>query len=375
MKIGILTHPLDYNYGCLLQAFALQKTIREMGHEVITINRYSNPHRPFMVLLKGWIHRFVLRIIKHQDVSLCWNPIESLETKRILSSNTQKFVDRNIVNTGAVLPRDLQRIDEEYKFEAYVVGSDQVWLPHFSLNCFLNFVHRNNVKRIFYAASSGSRSFVDDPKILNECNELVKNFSGISVREDSLIPLVEKYLGREAIQVLDPTLLLSSKDYINACGDQIEQEPVIFSYILDKTEDKQILVDKVTHQLGLPVVHGSVEQDYVKGKGMDINKCIYPSVDSWIMNMSRAKFVVTDSFHGTCMSIVFRKPFVAFGNEGRGLNRFLSLLRLFGMENRLIVNSSEFNDAFYNSIDTNVLNDRIKELQSISITYLKKNLQ
>ena len=142
-----------------------------------------------------------------------------------------------------------------------------------------------------------------------------------------------------------------------------------------KTEDKQILVDKVTHQLGLPVVHGSVEQDYVKGKGMDINKCIYPSVDSWIMNMSRAKFVVTDSFHGTCMSIVFRKPFVAFGNEGRGLNRFLSLLRLFGMENRLIVNSSEFNDAFYNSIDTNVLNDRIKELQSISITYLKKNLQ
>ena len=375
MKIGILTHPLDYNYGCLLQAFALQKTIREMGHEVVTINRYSDPHRPFKVLLKDWIHRLKSRVIKHQHVSLCWNPIESLDTKRVLASKTQLFVDRNIVNTGIVLPKDLKRIDEEYKFDAYVVGSDQVWLPHFSLNCFLNFVQRDNVKRFFYAASTGAQSFADNPLILQECRELVKKFSGISVREDNLIPLVKTTLNREAILVLDPTLLLSSQDYLNTCNQEIESEPVIFTYILDKTEDKQCLIEKIKDKLNLPIVRGSVEKDYVKGKGMDIHECIYPPVENWISNLSRAEFVVTDSFHGTCMSIVFRKPFVVFGNESRGLNRFLSLLRLFGMENRLILKSSEFNDSFYKSIDTNDLNNRIKELQSISISYLQKNLQ
>lgn len=375
MKIGILTHPLDYNYGCLLQAFALQKTIREMGHEVVTINRYSDPHRPFKVLLKDWIHRLKSRIIKHQDVSLCWNPIESLNTKRVLSSKTQLFVDRNIVNTGIVLPKDLNKIDEEYKFDAYVVGSDQVWLPHFSLNCFLNFVQRDNVKRIFYAASTGAQSFADNPLILQECRELAKKFSGFSVREDNLIPLVKTTLNREAIQVLDPTLLLSSQDYLKTCNQEIESEPVIFTYILDKTGDKQLLIEKIASKLNLPIVRGSVGKDYVKGSGMNIHDCIYPPVEKWISNLSRAKFVVTDSFHGTCMSIVFRKPFVVFGNESRGLNRFLSLLRLFDMEGRLILKSSEFNDSFYKSIDTVDLDNRIKELQSISISYLQKNLQ
>ena len=54
MRIGILTHPLDYNYGCLLQAFALQKTLIEMGHEVVTINRYTDPHKSFCFLLRSW---------------------------------------------------------------------------------------------------------------------------------------------------------------------------------------------------------------------------------------------------------------------------------------------------------------------------------
>ena len=375
MKIGIFTHPLDYNYGCLLQAYALQKTLKSMGHEVVTLNRFTDPNQPFKKLLKNWCVRFMQRFVKHKNVPLCWNIVETMDIKHTLSANTQRFVDRNIVNTGPIFPKDLQAIDEKYLFDAYVVGSDQVWLPHFSLNAFLDFVHRDNVKKLFYAASSGRQTFADNPEIASKCKELSKSFSGISVREDTLIPIVKNVLGRDAIQVLDPTLLLEAKDYLGACIEKEVTTPIVFTYILDKTEDKQKLIDRVQKDLDLSIVSGSVEKDFKKGTGMIIQNCIYPSVDHWLLNMSRAKFVVTDSFHGTCMSIVFRKPFVVFGNEERGLNRFLSLLRLFGMENRLIVKSSEFNNAFYNSIDTNVLNDRIKELQSISITYLKKNLQ
>lgn len=374
MKIGILTHPLDYNYGCLLQAYALQKTIKSMGHEVVTINRFSNPKVAFLAQFKNWAKRIASYYIKGNNVRLCWNPNLTMDMKRILFSKTQKFVDRNIANTGIVLPSDLERIDKEYQFDAYLVGSDQVWLPNFSLDCFLDFVHRDNVKRIFYAASTGSSSFADIPSLAIKCKALSKKFSGISVREDSLIPVVKKNLGRDAIQVLDPTLLLDAKDYLAACVEREDSSPIIFTYILDKTKDKKSLVDKVQKELHLPVVAGSVEKDYERGKGMDIKKCIYPSVDHWILNMARAKFVVTDSFHGTCMAITFRKPFVVVGNKARGLNRFLSILRLFNLENRLITDSTQFSSSFFSQLDNKYISELLKKKRTEAIDFIKKNI-
>lgn len=374
MKIGILTHPLDYNYGCLLQAFALQKTIKSMGHEVVTIDRFSDPRVAFFSQFKNWMKRIAAHYIKGKNVRICWNPNLTMDMKCTLFSQTQKFVDRNITNTGIVFPSDLERIDKEYQFDAYVVGSDQVWLPNFSLNCFLDFVHRDNVKRIFYAASTGSTSFADVPSLAMKCKNLSRKFSGISVREDSLLPVVKKALGRDAIQVLDPTLLLDAKDYLAACVEKEDDSPIIFTYILDKTDDKQVLVDNVQKNLHLPIVAGSVEKDYERGKRMDINKCIYPSVDHWILNMARAKFVVTDSFHGTCMAITFRKPFVVVGNKACGLNRFLSVLRLFNLENRLITDSTQFSSSFFSQLNNDSISELLEKKRKEAIDYIKRNI-
>ena len=374
MKIGILTHPLDYNYGCLLQAFALQKTIKSMGHEVVTIDRFSDPRVAFFSQFKNWMKRIAAHYIKGKNVSICWNPNLTMDMKRTLFSKTQKFVERNITNTGIVFPSDLKMIDEKYQFDAYVVGSDQVWLPHFSQNCFLDFVERDNVKRIFYAASTGSTSFADVPSLAMKCKNLSRKFSGISVREDSLLPVVKKALGRDAIQVLDPTLLLDAKDYLAACIEKEDDSPIIFTYILDKTDDKQVLVDKVQKELHLPIVAGSVENDYERGKRMDINKCIYPSVDHWILNMARAKFVVTDSFHGTCMAITFRKPFVVVGNKIRGLNRFLSVLRLFNLENRLITDSTQFCSFFFSQLNNDSISELLEKKRKEAFDYIKINI-
>lgn len=124
----------------------------------------------------------------------------------------------------------------------------------------------------------------------------------------------------------------------------------------------------------LPVVAGSVEKDYERGKGMDINKCIYPSVDHWILNMARAKFVVTDSFHGTCMAITFRKPFVVVGNKARGLNRFLSILRLFNLENRLITDSTQFSSSFFSQLDDDSISELLGKKRKEAIDYIKANI-
>ena len=124
----------------------------------------------------------------------------------------------------------------------------------------------------------------------------------------------------------------------------------------------------------LPVVAGSVEKDYERGKGMDIDKCIYPSVDHWILNMARAKFVITDSFHGTCLAITFRKPFVVVANEARGLNRFLSLLRLFNLENRLITDSTQFSPSFYSQLDDKYISTLLEKKRTEAIDFIKNNI-
>ncbi len=368
MKIGILTHPLDNNYGCLFQAFALQKVLRDNGHDAITINRHSNKRPSILIRVKSWIKRIYYRIVKHQNVSIRWSLNATHGDLQSLTLNTMQFVERNIKNTGVVYSKDLGQIDKSYMFDAYVVGSDQVWLPHFAIDAFLNFVKRDDVIRIFYAASTGAVSFADAPKILSKCQRLVKKFSAISVRESNLIQISEKYLNKPAIQVLDPTLLLSAEDYIKTCIESENDEPAVFAYILDGTEDKYKLLNTVSRKLNLPVIEGN------KNTNSDEDDA-WPSVDHWIRGIQNARFVVTDSFHGTCMSIVFRKPFVVVGNKARGLNRFISLLKMFCLEDRLITNSSDFNDSFFDSLNVKVINEILQKERDKSLSFLFNNLK
>ena len=341
MKIGIFTHPLDYNYGCLLQAYALQITLKKLGHEVVTLNRFTDTSKPFSKHFYDWAYRIYSKYVRGRKVSVLWNPFLSAKEFEILCKKTSLFVNRNISNTGIVYDRDLPLVDAKYLFDAYVVGSDQVWLPHFCPSSFLDFVNRSGVKKEFYAASAGKQSFANSAEKTARCRELVKSFSGVSVRETRLIQIAKDYLGVDAVLVLDPTLLLDASDYLNACIETTSDEPVLFTYILDKTDDKKKIVETVNKELHLNVVSGTVEQDYKKGCGMRIEDYVYPSVDHWILNLNRSNYVVTDSFHGTCMSIIFRKPFVVIGNVERGLERIKSLLQLFGLENRLVANSDD----------------------------------
>lgn len=373
MKIGILTHPLDYNYGCLLQNFALQTTLRRLGHDAITINRYSAPPS-FYILLKSWISRVILKILGRKNVSLAWNQHVDCSTLDYLSKETNKFVKKNIKCTERIYPDKLKAIDKQYLFDAYVVGSDQVWLPHYSKDAFLSFVKRKNVKKVFYAASAGSSNFSIDPKLVKKCKKLVRDFAGVSVREDTLLSVAKEYLGINAQLALDPTLLLEMNDYLDVCDNEPANTPSIFVYILDKSLTKKEVIEKVKSDLNIPVSNGTVDVDYVKGCNAELDDYVYPSVDSWIWKLAKSNFVVTDSFHGTCMSIVFRKPFVVIGNPERGLDRFKSLLKMFDMEKRMITNVSEFNNKLYEGLGDNV--ERVlKEEKNDSLRFLKDSLE
>ena len=372
MRIGILTLPQETNYGGILQAFALQRTLRKMGHDAITIDRHNRKGYS-----SGWMHvaGYCKRMVQHylqgkKSVSTKWNPFVSEEEYAKLSSETQAFIDRNIKLTKRVFSDELAAIEKEYRFDAYVVGSDQVWQDFYCPASFLDFVHRPDVKRVTYAASCNRSSFLNNPAKVRVCGELAKQFSGISVREDYLVAQCKEKLGIDVQWVLDPTMLLSPSDYIEASENRVGDEPVIFSYILDTDENKTAAINALASKLGLPVVCGN------RSAGRRNEGSVYPSVDDWIQNLNRSKYVITDSFHGTVFSILFNKPFIAIGNTKRGIARFQSLLGRFGLEDRLVldVSSSNLLEILQRKVDFSVVNSLIESERVKSMDFLVKAL-
>lgn len=372
MKIGILTHPIETNYGGLLQAFALQKVLKELGHEVYTIDRYNKiEYNSIFEQFLGFVKRNKEYYIDQKQVATAWNPFLTESEKDILSSETIGFVKRNIQVTRKVESHQLHQIDKEYLFDAYVVGSDQVWLPGYCPTSFLDFVKRKDVIKMFYAASAGKRSFADDNRLCATCRLLAQSFNGISVREDKLVQLSKDKLGRNAELVLDPTFLLMPKDYISAIKTtKISRENTLFVYLLDKEKFKLDIIDNVCSLLGLTPYYANVEEYYLKGVSKDIRKCIFPSVDSWIENLNNAKFVITDSFHGTALSILFNKQFLSIGNTNRGIDRFYSLLGTFNLTDRLVLKNSDYQRTISKIIDYDITNMILASLRKKSIKYI-----
>ena len=135
-----------------------------------------------------------------------------------LANKPKSFIDKYLHVIDVNVPITENSIND-YNFDGYIVGSDQVWRPRYCkktlMNNFLDFTNGINVKRLSYAASFGVDSWEFTKDETTKCAELIKTFNAISVREASAVDLCKQYLGVESKQVLDPTLLLSSEDYIN----------------------------------------------------------------------------------------------------------------------------------------------------------------
>ena len=373
--------PLQNNYGGLLQNWALQQTLIRLGHKPVTID-WEGSRTPLWYTYASRCKYFILRNLGLSTVRPIYRPDES--ERSIISQHTQRFVDENICRTKIV------RINESFlhaaieeKVDAFIVGSDQVWRPCYSkgrlIDMFLGFADSLNIKRVAYAVSFGVDKWEYSEETTRACAELVKKFNLITVREDSAIGLCNKYLNIKASQVLDPTLLLEKKDYIELIRKYKEfvSPGNLFCYILDQTLEKQTYINKLVEKYRLIPFDAmpkhsssSLMKSHVK---FDIDNCIYPPVTQWISSFMDAKMVICDSFHGCVFSIIFNKPFWVLANNRRGNTRFSSLLKLFGLENRMIDATMEIdiNDA----IDWNKVNETIERLKEKSISLLQDGLE
>lgn len=381
MKIGILTQPLHNNYGGLLQTFALQKILRDSGHEPVTINILPATINVGYQLVRNVGARFVKKYIFRQKIGSVIPFIPTKEEKQIIGQHSQEFISENIQTTKPLEADKIKQIDLN-SYEAFIVGSDQVWRPAYSPNItayFLDFIpKKSKIKRIAYAASFGVDHWEFNQKQTALCKVLAKRFDAISVREDSAINLCRDYLHAESTHLPDPTLLLNSDDYIQlTIGKKISSNKhSLMLYILDRNLEKEAIINKIQRQLNLPINSVMPSKTFSKANRKDIDQCIFPPVAQWIKGFNDADFVVTDSFHGTVFSIIFNKPFISIANKQRGTTRFTSLLKLFGLEKRLVYSETDISpELIATPIDYESVN-KIREDKKIqAISFLTEHLR
>lgn len=358
MKIALLNLPVDNNFGGNLQRYALVKTLQNMGHDVVHINLRFDFPCPLVRKLWRMFKCFVSNCLH-----LRWKPLlPEWEYKRSLRY-IDVFYNRYIPHTKAFARDFREQFQSLPKFDAYIVGSDQVWRKSmtkgndYGLSLYFFDFLQDNQKRIAYGVSLGSSKIeLSDDEIIG-LRSLYEKFSAVSVREQSALQMFEsfRWTTPKAENVLDPTLLLTSSDYSqlidNAQTKQCKGD--MFCYILDMDDEKKLKISQLEKEMKLTSFMYTID---TKPKKM-------VSIEQWLRAFRDSKFVVTDSYHGLIFSIIFHKPFYLFRNEIRGNERFDAMKDLLGLD---------FNSPTqdYTSIDT-----VLSSMQKKSIDFLNRNLK
>lgn len=336
-KIGIITFQNANNYGAVYQAFALKKTVEKLGMDVKLIN-YDSPSMGLKDIQQNQFKDF---IATHLNL-------------------TEEYVDKREIDTS--------------DFDVIISGSDQVWNPRLTggdMTYFLDFVPES-VKKVSYAASIGLNGdlFMAHKDVFEK---YVPTFSGISLREETHVPYIQSIVkDKEVIASIDPSLLLTSKEYLDAFNlpdERREEHIFVFSYALDpKMYD---FANMLSLKTGYRIVAIS---PYTSGSFVNGSKVIrnVPPVE-WLQLFNKAKLIITDSFHGMMFSIVFNKPFYAYTPNRSNVARVKDVLKKLGLEERKLTNITNVNDAVW-KMDYTKVNEILKKEREKSIEYLKNQL-
>lgn len=399
MRIAIITLPLHTNYGGVLQAYALQKTLEGMGHSVTILQPGKILPEPkgFNFLRKIVTRSFRKYVLGRKDVEIFRERRINREFPTV-GREFVRFFDKYL-NIRRI--SSLKQIRES-DYDAFVVGSDQIFRPKYNpylLHSFLDFTFKDKgklgslyngfdgwkVKRVIYGASFGSDVWEFTPEQTEIAGRLVDRFEGISFREKSGVEMARNNFLRWNMPVLDPTLLLPADDYLSIIEDYRNTESVsdkrIFEYVLDRTKGSEEAVAAFESALSKENADGRPHtvrflSTNPRGTG-PVESRIQKPVEEWLGAISDASFVVTDSFHACVFSLIFHRPFAVMANHDRGVSRIEWLLEQFGLEDRLVENISKETVAemVKKEIDWVDVDTRLEEMKCDSLSFLSTSLK
>jgi len=334
MKVGVLTFRWAYNYGALLQAYALRKAITAGGADVEFIN-------------------YVLA--KHQQPLFRGIGLRSSIWKLPLVLRFEMFRRRYLPATRKVYNHeDLKPLSESY--DAIVVGSDQVWSSRvhdgFFPAYFLDFVRDAKTRRISYGACFGQRDQAEEA--LQKAGRLLTRFDHLSVRNKMSQDLVRELSGKESCTVQDPTLLHEFDEFL--CPREPRGEYIlVYSLAPHQRTLGEAIVKRMRESTRLPIVSVWPGLEFC---GADrYARAVGPI--QWLRLFKSASFICTDSFHGTAFAIKFKKPFASWA--GARPERLLDFLGCFGLGDRLVTEA-----------DSSSLSNLVKPIDYVAV---QKRLQ
>lgn len=267
--------------------------------------------------------------------------------------------------------------------KTYIVGSDQAWnyyfVKQFGLGQYfqMDFVP-NHKNKISYAASFGTRG-AEGPT--NEYKKAYKRLNAISVREQFGVESCRSLYDVEASWVLDPVFLLEAEEYdILAEKSAIkEEEAYLLCYLLNPSPEKVKACRRIQNLLGnIKLIHISENSDRDRERNRHLfdfeNVMGNIEVEDWIYYFKNAAFVITDSFHGTCFSVIFEKRFISFVNRQR--DRFL-VFDHFSYLSERIITENEINsiDGYVEDIDYKKVKREIDVERTRSLQWLKDHVK
>lgn len=322
------------NYGGIMTSFALDKIIQSLGYTTIIINNDGKIKNQFVT-------NFTKRHLK------------------ITKENLFNLPSRNILNSYS---------------ETVIVGSDCNWSPffHYDSDLFLLSWVDESSKKVSYAPSFGMETFMNhkyrfDKNLVLKYKYFLDKFDRISVREHSGIKILENTFNINGTQVLDPVFLLNKEFYyenlIKPFNIFNDEKDYIGSYLFNLNDREMDIINQIAKKNCVSI----------KSYGLDVTS----EIEEWLSLINNSKLFITNSFHGMCFAIIFNKDFICLGNKKIGNTRMLSLLKIFGLENRLVANihSLENRPDLFEPIDWERVNSILAIEKERSLKWLKDALE
>lgn len=349
MRIGIVTmwNATD-NYGGILQTYALQRYLRNLGHDAYDI-RFIKTNSRF----------YKIKLFLKKVMILLHFPLRNVELaeKMAKQRNFNGFRKENIALSKSVY-YSLRKIQRNPPVaDVYITGSDQVWAR--SLNSspnervwYLDFGPLQ-VKRIAYAVSFGHNYF----PVKNEAlfKQLLEKFDKISAREINGVQFcIER--GFKAQRCVDSTLLLNPDFYLSLLADRKYREKYTYSYFVNVAKPTEVYWDEVLTRIKneklLPIC--TTASGYQPASEIFVGAVYdYATVNEWLSNIFYAEIIFSSSFHGIIFSILFKKNFIylPLTTNGSGNDRIDDLLLTLGLQNRKVTVREDIKKLMNESIN------------------------
>lgn len=360
------------NYGQVLQCYALQRLLMERGHNVSHIRYEVKKNKGF--LIKNMI-KWILRFVVFPKKTICkYKELKKKENENLCRDfdgfRKKELIWSHVFYSGYdSIKRNPPQAD------CYITGSDQVWAQLLSNKenepFYLNF-GSPAIRRYSYAASYAMKEYPTHLKPL--LKDRLSIFQNISVREADGVKICQD-IGLDAVQVLDPTLMLDV-DFYRKIQISIHKKNFAFIYSLNITSSEeyhwneiQPILEKNTGETIVTTGDGYVPAQELFGKSVIY---YYAKVGEWLWLIDHSQIVITASFHGIVFCLLFHTPFVYIPLQTykSGNNRVLSLLKDLNLENRVLYDGVDFQQLYSTQIEWDKVDFVLERMRKKSNVFL-----